>query len=387
MLLTVCTTGVSSGSLYTLSTPSCPQSCIREQLKDQNITFPTTQIAHWSIPEELCLQDNYTLVTRNCLDCGQWEKVNGNCSNTVQITNITKKLFDIYKNTNLDALDILEDIVNDFKNILTAVDLYYISVSLEKASENVEINYDKDFVETINEILDLNPYKFNYSNKYSVISNKILNALQNMLAKTKPKLIKKKRILADTKNNSDSSIGMIATNNDQNNSDLRDFNISSLYSNNFSSVLETTNFELAFVEKVRQDLSYVILQNPTLFHNKTSDLVLGSWIIGLTPFKNSIKIYYKAFNKTSKSQKNCATFEPETNQTTIFKDVTWQIQNEAVLFKDGYYMCEFLNGTTYFTVVYSNQTTKEASVSFYFIFVVSLCIVLHNITSSVEKLL
>ncbi|RZC39089.1 7tm 2 domain containing protein [Asbolus verrucosus] len=292
----------------------------------------------WAIPNEFCLQANYSFVLRYCFNNGFWGEVQGECSREVSVTNITNALYGMLNANSTVALNTMLNVINseEFKQELKPIDIDLISKILVEATEDIYNSHQlKIFTEIVNNVMNINKNTLQSSQLLLSSTDRILYSLdQLILKKPEPKFVSLSSLLIDTINTSEGAVGAMIRNNE----------VIYLYNDNYANQLENTDFEVAFqvplsFARYTDHYFIVLFRNDNLFNQEgiEIDFNIGSWIIKIlnpditTNVTSTIRIYFKESSPHLYQQ--CNYWRYDNNNTKPIKG-HWSFEHTATKFKD-----------------------------------------------------
>ncbi|XP_018326590.1 uncharacterized protein LOC108737907 [Agrilus planipennis] len=265
------------------------------------LSWPLTPVGSTTIPEQVCVQQNFVPVTRTCTgdhySGAYWLPVVGTCSNqTLPETSLV--LLNVSKSTLNDTSSVLHDvrrIVQQTKEI-NILDTYTIGNILYQASSTAQSIFKNDIteaIEIINILHDCNDSLLKQSQAILNSTDRILDATEIFLesfnissAKDGLLLYKQKNLLMLLTNPFVNNItGLVAYGSDFNS--FLDMDVDFLY-------LNSTNVEL---------MDYEDLEIASFISNETLSQLIAQNNLTEGDFKIAIMIYYnESFFQTGKKE-------------------------------------------------------------------------------------
>ncbi|XP_063911894.1 adhesion G-protein coupled receptor G6-like [Zophobas morio] len=336
------------------SVKTCPRKKIGEY------TLPETTAGSWAIPEGvICLNANYTPVRVQCLRTGSWDLNSKIECPQENISDTTKELYEVLDESPVAALSTTNTIIKEKKSELKEIDIHFISQVLSKASEDGDVATNPEtFIGTIDEIMSVNKSTLASSQLLLNATDTILYSLDQMLLKSGNISFQVSNLTLRTiDNNSRKIYGAMITENEEG----RNF---TLVKDNYEETLTNTDFDIAFVippETTNGAEFYfiTIFYNDNLFQQKNPETVDSRIISILFPtdvVPENIKIYYKQLQNTS-LQRQCDHWKYGIEKYEAISG-RWSSDDDAQIFKEGYYLCE-VNHTTHFGMLVSGSLSDN----------------------------
>jgi hypothetical protein len=143
------------------------------------LSWPVTKLNNAVVPNEFCLREDGTPVTRLCtgsfLYGADWSNVTGSCAQNVEVSEVTKKLRELATRDSVSLQNIWSLISG---TSLTVLDIYYLNILLDKIREN-DSSYALDLV---NKIMMTNPTVLKQSQRFLNLTDSVLDVFDDLLS-------------------------------------------------------------------------------------------------------------------------------------------------------------------------------------------------------------
>jgi hypothetical protein len=143
------------------------------------LSWPVTKLNNAVVPNEFCLREDGTPVTRLCtgsfLYGADWSNVTGSCAKNVEVSEVTKTLRELATRDSVSLQNIWSLISG---TSLTVLDIYYLNILLDKIREN-DSSYALDLV---NKIMMTNPTVLKQSQRFLNLTDSVLDVFDDLLS-------------------------------------------------------------------------------------------------------------------------------------------------------------------------------------------------------------
>lgn len=361
------------------------QYCLPEtiMLLGRNLTWNAAEVGFSAPSNEICIRENGEPVFRSCIGSFisgvQWSTINGNCADTITLTNKTKYFHTLLVSEfSTKSYENVIELTNDPTD-LTILDIYYLGgviITMNSTQLLYAVKIFSNLLSANSNILERSQELFNSTDN-------ILNSLENILEDIKEISLKKTNslLIVQEKNifvmatkpfvNKISGV-LIFENNTLDNAEIRELyvgdNIKKEVQKNFEigihiseSGLKQISQTLSVKAKSNITLSFCVISNKNIFNSKNPQRTVVSDIVGVSitgsggfPFIPITVVFYSPFQAV---ELECAFWDYGRN--TERKKGNWSVTGINTTRNGTFVECTFSRSSHFVALVTINRKRND----------------------------